>query len=157
MTNRSTTLHIIIVMFLFHSCDRIKNTTQKALNKGGETVGKSATEFIEGVGEGIDQTLALTIRVSDDLSDRGLSTGKYYVSASENGMRNKLTIYLIFENAFDGNIHLKAFDKNGLELGRTSKKISVEKEHATYYDFVFDVRTDLEDKSLILIENNSFN
>ena len=144
-------LSIVIFVSLL-SCNKIKKATKETINKGGETVDKSATEFIEGVGEGIDQTLALQIQISDELVEKGLSTGKYDVHTSENGNNNKLTLYLIFEDNFNETIFIKIMDKNGLEVGRTTMLIESTIGEASYFDFEFDPRTNLESKGIIIIE-----
>ena len=49
---------ILALLALFTlSCDRLKQKTKETINKGGETVGKTATEFLEGVTEGVEKTL----------------------------------------------------------------------------------------------------
>ncbi|WP_346882420.1 hypothetical protein [uncultured Algibacter sp.] len=48
---------ILIFMLLFTSCDKIASKTKETINKSGETVGETATEFFEGVTEGVDKTL----------------------------------------------------------------------------------------------------
>ena len=114
--------------------------------------GKTSTEFIEQVGEGIDKALALEIEVSDELSEKGISTGKYSIDASSPGVNNVFVLYLIFNKDFKQTIKLKAFDKNGLEIGRTSMEVTGNKDEAGYFDFVFDTRTKLDKRGKIIIE-----
>ncbi|MEY8848769.1 hypothetical protein AB9K26_08135 [Psychroserpens sp. XS_ASV72] len=140
------------IVFTFTSCNRIKNKTKETINKGGETVGKSATEFIEGIGEGIEKTLALKIEISEDLKTKGISTGKYYVENSNGGNDNLLTVYIIFEKDFSDTLFVKAYDKEKLEVGRISKEINGKKGEALYIDFEFDKRTILESKGIIQFE-----
>jgi len=134
------------------SCNKIKDKTKNSINKSGETIGKSTTEFIEGVGDGITKTLALDIKVSEDLISKGLETGKYLIETSETGSKNILTLYIIFNKDFDETVFLKAYDKNNLEIGRVNIKISGKKDEAGYYDFVFDERTKLENKGSLILE-----
>ncbi|MCT4643908.1 MAG: hypothetical protein N4A74_02895, partial [Carboxylicivirga sp.] len=71
-------LFVVLTLSLFAvGCNRIKEKTKSVINKGGETVGESATEFFEGVSEGIDKTLQCEIQLSEELSVSGLKTGKY--------------------------------------------------------------------------------
>ncbi len=77
MTSKTCILLLsIIVLF---SCERVKNKTQKTINAGGEAVGQSATEFVEGISEGIDKTLEAKVKLSPNLIKNGLNTGKKLV------------------------------------------------------------------------------
>ncbi len=148
-----TCFSIIATALLFISCEKAKEAAQSALNKGGETVGKSATEFVEGVTEGVDRTLDCDITFSKELKDEGLKNGKYSFSAdSVSGQTNKMTLYIIFNKDFDKKIGVKVFDKKGLETGRTSAALSAKAGEAKYYDFTFDPRTNIEARSKIVIE-----
>jgi len=153
MKNRNIIIIIALLLSIsMLSCGKIKDKTKNTINKSGETIGKSTTEFIEGVGDGINKTLALDIKVSENLISKGLQTGKYLIETSETGNKNILTLYIIFNQDFDETIFLKAYDKNNLEIGRVNIKISGKKDEAGYYDFVFDERTKLENKGSLVIE-----
>ncbi|MFT7051503.1 MAG: hypothetical protein ACJAZK_002114 [Psychroserpens sp.] len=149
----STLRMLILVLFTLVSCERIKNKTQETINAGGEAVGKSATEFVEGVSEGIDKTLEAKIKLSPNLLKSGLSTGKFEITDSPfGGNDNLLTLYLIFDKDFDGILHVKVFDKNGLETGRTKLEVKMNKGSTNYFDFTFDERVEIEARSLIVVE-----
>lgn len=57
----------ILLSALCISCNRISQKAKTTINKTGETVGETATEFFEGVAEGVDKTLECEIVLSDDL------------------------------------------------------------------------------------------
>lgn len=144
---------ITLFALLTISCDRVKNKTKETINKGGETVGKTASEFIEGVTEGVEQILQCEISLSQALMDQGLSTGKFSIEdGAAGGDDNKLTLYIIFDKDFSATLRAKAFDKNGLEIGRVTLDVEGKAGDAGYYDFVFDTRTYIEVKSKITIE-----
>lgn len=135
------------------SCDSVKRKTKQAINKGGETVGKTATEFIEGVTEGVDLTLQCELSLSQDLLDQGLQTGKFSINNDTSGGNdNQVTLYLIFENDFHRVLFAKVFDKNGIEIGRTKLDVEGLAGDAGYFDFIFDKRSYIEVKSKITIE-----
>ncbi|MFZ4400009.1 MAG: hypothetical protein ACOYO1_08255 [Bacteroidales bacterium] len=144
---------LILIISSVLACDRVKDKTKEVINKGGETVGKGATEFIEGVSEGVDKTLKCEIILSERLKTKGLQTGKFSINNdSTSGKNNLLTLYLIFEKNFKETISIKAFDKNGLEIGRVKKAVFGKAGEAKYIDFCFDKRTYIEVKSKINIE-----
>lgn len=143
---------VALMAFLVTSCDGLKEQTKETINKGGETVGKSAAEFIEGVSEGVEKTLQRELTVSEKLVEKGLKTGKYEVKNDSVGENNLLTLYLIFESDFNSSIRLKALDKNGLEIGRSKLDVIANSGDAGYYDFKFDERTYIAVKSLLILE-----
>ena len=147
--------HIILilsVLMLSVSCGRIKEKAKETINKSGETVGKTTTEFFEGVSEGIDKTLQCELSLSSSLMEKGLKTGKFNIENSERGRNNQLTIYLIFDKDFKSLVSAKVFDKNGLEVGRAKIEIEGKTDEAGYFDFTFDKRTYIEVKSKIVLE-----
>jgi hypothetical protein len=139
------------VLFVSLSCTRIKSTAKETLNKGGEVVGKSATEFVEGVTEGVERTLDCSVMISEELTNKGISTGKYFID-NDNGVNNKLTLYVISDKEFKGRLSVKVFDKAELECGRRYVDVSFNAGEARYIDFVFDKRTSIEVRSKITIE-----
>ena len=141
------------ILLLFISCNKISEKTKETINKGGETVGKTATEFFEGISEGVDRALDCEVVLTEKLKNKGLKTGKFsIVNSSLGGENNLLTLYLIFNQDFKATLTAKAFDKKGLEIGRTKTTIEGKKDDAAYFDFKFDKRTYIEVKSKILIE-----
>ena len=52
------------------SCNTIKKKAKETINVGGETVGKGASEFFEGVAEGVDKTSDGLVSINDILSSK---------------------------------------------------------------------------------------
>nr|WP_321235449.1 hypothetical protein [uncultured Psychroserpens sp.] len=147
-------LYILALSFcVLCACQRVKDKTQDTINAGGEAVGKSAAEFVEGISEGIDKSLECKIELSKTLLEKGLKTGKYAIEDSPaGGHDNLLTLYIIFEKDFKDIVYVKVFDKNGLETGRAKLEVEGQKGFADYFDFTFGKRAEIEAKSLILVE-----
>ncbi len=138
--------YVLVSVLLIISCQKAKET----VNKSGEIVGKSATEFIGGVSEGIDKSLECELILSDEIKGK-VSTGKFYIENDSTGQNNKLVIYFIFNEDFDKEVTFKTNDKKGLETGRTKLQIQGKKGETSYFDVIFDVRTEIESKSKIYI------
>lgn len=149
--NRNLILMLMLSISIL-SCNRIANKTKEGINKGGEMVGETATEFFEGVSEGVDKTLECDIILSKDLIKKGLKTGVYDINGMPIGRNNKLTLYIIFEKDFNDIIIAKAFNKNGQEIGRTKITVEGKANDASYFDFEFDKRTDIGFKNKIILE-----
>ena len=141
-----------LALLLILSCNDVKEKAKDTINKGGEAVGETATEFIEGVTEGVDRTLNSKVVLSGALKDQGLTTGKFYIESDSLGRDNKLVIYIITEKDFTGRLTVKVIDKKGLETGRQSLKLNRKAGEAAYHDIIFDDRTDIEVKSSIQID-----
>lgn len=142
----------VVLVLLFMSCNRIANKTKESINRGGEVVGESATEFFDGVSEGVDKTLECKILLSKNLVKKGLKKGIYDVESQSIGNNNKLTLYLIFNKDFEKVLIAKAYNKSGLEIGRAKSTVTGKKGDAGYYDFEFDERTDIGFRNKITIE-----
>ena len=148
-----TTVILLLLIGACISCTRVKNTAKEVLNKSGEAVGSSSSEFIEGITEGVQRTIDCEIILSDKLKEKGIETGKFSVHNDSIGNANNvLALYLIFNKDFEGEIMAKALDKKGLEFGRCKLKLEGTEGDAKFVDFVFDKRTNIEVKSKIYIE-----
>jgi len=144
---------LIIFSLLILSCNKVKETAKETINKGGEAVGKTATEFVEGVTEGVDRTLDCKVELSQNLINNGVKTGKFTIENDSIGNKNnKMVVYFIFDKKIDQELSVKVFDKKGLECGRSKLKIKGVIGEAKYYDIVFDKRTNVETKSIIKFE-----
>jgi len=115
-------------------------------------VGETATEFFDGVSEGVDKTLECKIKLSDSLLNNGLKTGVYNIGKQNHSNNNKLTLYLIFDASFNKEVVAKAYHKSGLEIGRAKATIQGQKGDARYFDFVFNEQTDISFRNTITIE-----
>jgi hypothetical protein len=143
----------LLTIILTSSCYHVEEKAKTVINKTGEVVGKSATEFIEGVTEGVDKTLQCEIVLSQTLKSKGIQAGKFAINNDSSGGRNNiLTLYMIFDQDFKGNVSAKVFDKSGVECGRTLSYIEGVAGNAKYVDFNFDKRTRIGIKSHITIE-----
>ena len=146
---RNTTL--LLASLLLFSCGRVVDGTKDALNKGGELAGSAATEVIEGVTTGVENTWGVDVVLSDDLAARGLVVGKTQVESDSVGIDNKLVIYLATIHAFNDTVHAVAKDEDGREMGRSSIRVDLAEGMAEFHTFKFQSRTDLERKSTVEI------
>lgn len=143
----------IVLIGLVCSCSRANSTAKEAINKSGEIVGKGASEFIEGINEGVDKTFECELMLSPKLVEEGIQTGKFSINNdSMGGYNNVLSVYLIFNKDFKGEIMAKANDSKGLEFGRKKMEVEAKAGDAKHIDFAFDKRTHIEAKSKISIE-----
>ncbi len=148
--NKTLIIAACLLTTLLAGCGKAK----EKINSAGEKVGEGTSEFFQGVAEGVDKTRECKLEMSDALKASGLSYGKYMVQTVAEGgtSNNRVTIYLMFEKDFRGPVNLKVFDPNGLEYGRLRQDIAGNAGEAMFFDFIFDVNTDIEARSRIVME-----
>ena len=140
------------LLFITTSCDWVKSKTKETINKGGETVGKSATEFVVGVSDGVKETLRCDVALSQELTNNGIAMTKHDV-AYDGGERHMyvVTLYLILNQPFDASLQATAYDSDRREIGRSTMKVQQKAGDAGYFEFTFDKRSDIGAKSKIEI------
>lgn len=134
------------------SCNRVSETSKEVINKTGETVGKGVSEFAKGVEEGVNKSYECKLEVSEPLSKLGLRTSKFRINKITNTNKNTLSVYCMFVADFKQTVLVKVIDANGNEYGRVKQSIQMLKGEAQFFDFVFDDKVDIEDKSTFIID-----
>lgn len=146
--NRAVLLVLTAAML---GCGRVVDGTKDVLNKGGELAGSAATEVIEGITTGIEDTWGLEVLLSDELKARGLSVGKTQVESDGAGKDNLLVVYLSAERTFKDTLRAIAVDEEGREMGRSMLVLDLPAGGADHHVFKFQTRTDLERKSRVMV------
>lgn len=134
------------------SCDWAKDKTKKTVNKAGEIVGKTGSEFGDGVYRGVKKTFENDVKISDELKAKGLEFGEVIINSTDSTTNNVLTSYIIFNDNFDQEIMIKVFNENGKEYGRLKEKLNGEKGNSKHRDFIFDKHMNIGVKGNITIE-----
>lgn len=137
---------------IFSSCNWAKQKTKETVNKTGEVVAKTGSEFVNGVSKDIEQTFQNEVVVSDELKAQGLKTGKIVIVGTDSTTDNILSVYFMFDKDFERNVSIKVISTEGQEYGRKTILVKGLKNEAGYYDFVFDKRTNIDSKGKLLID-----
>ena len=93
----------------------------------------------------------MALQLSEELANAGVKLGAHTISSTEEGNDNKLSIYFIFEKDFQKTVVIKVLNKQQVEVGRIKQEVKGKKDEATYIDFVFDPRTNIDPKYTILV------
>jgi hypothetical protein len=142
----------LFLTIIFTSCNWAKQKTKDTVNKTGEVVAKTGSEFVNGVSKGIEKTFQNDVVLSGDLQKQGLKTGKIIIHGTDSTADNILSAYFIFDKNLDQNITVKVISNEGQEYGRVTQHITGQKGDAKYFDFVFDKRTNIASKGKLLFE-----
>ncbi|MES2519972.1 MAG: hypothetical protein V4585_17785 [Bacteroidota bacterium] len=135
----------LALSIIFSSCDRLSNSTEK--------IGETAGDMVKGIETGVKKARAINVSYTESLSTKGITNGKVTLKNDKDGGTDKLlSIYLIFSKRFKGKVLAKAYDNQGLEMGRSSVKIDAHDGDAGFYDFRFDKRTNIDRDGKIVLE-----
>jgi hypothetical protein len=143
---------VIILTLGLASCSWAKQKAKESVNKTGEVVAKTGSEFVNGVSKGIEKDFQNEVGFSDRLKKQGLKSGKIIIHGTDTSTDNILTTYLIFDDNLDENITIKVISEEGQEYGRVTQHITGLKGEAKYFDFIFDRRTNIDGRGKLLFE-----
>ena len=138
-----------LACIILGSCNWAGEKTKNALNKGGELAGSAATEVIEGVTTGVEDSWSVDVRLSEALKEKGLTLGKTTLESDASGRDNKLIVYLSSERAVADTVMAIAYDQDGAEMGRTTIAINMSAGSGDFHVLQFQAYTDLERKSRV--------
>jgi hypothetical protein len=145
-------LIILSTTLFFASCNWAKQKTKDTINKTGEVVAKTGSEFADGLQKGVEKTFENEVAISADLSKAGFQTGKIIINGTDSTTDNILTAYIIFNENIDKSIIVKVFEDAGKEYGRATYKLIGKKNESKYIDIVFDNRTNIDGKGKLVFE-----
>lgn len=131
------------------ACDRAGEAAKNTINKGGEVAGQAASEFLKGAKEGVEETLSMPVVLDASLDGKGLGVGKTEASGGEG--YHTLNVYLIFDRDLSDSLVAKAYDADGLEMGRARFSVNGKAGDASWHTIEFPEQTDLEAKGKVVI------
>ncbi len=148
---KTVSLFLLLALFSI-SCNWAKEKAKETVNKTGEIVAKTGSEFVNGVDKGVQKTFSNQLQLSDALIKAGIKTGRNNISSSDSATDNIISVYLMFENDFNQKIIVKVVDENNLEYGRVTQMVIGKKGEGKYFEFTFDKRTNIDSKGKIIFE-----
>lgn len=143
--------YIIYTLLITGITACMPSNPKEKINKGGEVVGEAVGEFMSGVGSGVEKAFDPKIELSESFKEKGLKVGEMQLSGSE-GTDNLLSVYLIFDKDFKDDIMIKAYNENNKEMGRSKLAVEAKKGDASFHDFKFDQRTNIDNNSKLVFE-----
>jgi len=138
-----------LLFFVLSACNWAGEKTRNVLNKGGELAGSAATEVIEGVATGVEDTWSVDVRLSEDLKTQGVMLGKTSFENDSAGRTNTLIVYLSSDRAIADTLTAVAFDQAGAEMGRTTVPLVIDAGNGDFHLLHFQTYTDLERKGRV--------
>lgn len=121
------------VPLLLLACGRKDESLAK---RTGSTVGETITDFASGVGRGVDTKMKVSVDLSPELVNRGLSktvARSFGIGSTDEGF----SVYIISKQKFAGTLVARALDTGGEEIGRSKVAVSFGADDARYVTFRF--------------------
>ena len=113
----------------------------KVADEAGQVVGQHLTDFTKGIGKGIDQKMMVEVAVKPEVYALGL-TNTFAKSLGLDEHKKGFTVYFIASQNISNTLVARAFNAEGLEIGRTRKQVVMQKDDASYVVFEFDSNMD---------------
>lgn len=131
---------VTAVLFLV-SCGSREGSDKSVAQQAGDQVGRSVTDFARGVGHGVDKQLEVSVELSEELANLGLSktvakVAPYSVPPTP-GKDKVLSVYLISQKPFAGQLLARGLNAEGQEIGRATADVTLAADDARYVTFAF--------------------
>lgn len=151
-------LLFLVLLASLTACDRVKDVAKTTVRKTGEVVGTSATVLADGVATGAGRA-AMHAELSAGLRERGLQLGQLTTGeapAPDAGNAapapKRLTLYIVFNQAFADTVMVKLFNSEKQEYGRRRLYLAGRRDEARPVDVDFDPRTGFELGTRVVVE-----
>lgn len=122
----------------------LKGVGEGLKEKGKESaqaLGEGVGEVLKGAAQGLEKSLhEVEVSAPPELKKRGVKVERAQRN-SDAAKGDGVTVYMIFEREYGGNLALRALDASGNEIGRAVVEVYRNPGEASYVDFFFDQRT----------------
>jgi hypothetical protein len=145
-------VYLTLAVMVSGLCACSGSTVKEGIQKAGDAAGQAAGEFAESAAHGIEKSFELNPILDPGLQAKGVALGSYDVSSDSTGSDNVLTLYIIFNEAFQGGMTAKVFDHSQLEMGRCAVTVAAAKGEAKYIDFRFDPHANIDSDTKVTLE-----
>ena len=141
---------LLAVLLAIPGCGK-KNEDESGAKRAGNKVGETITDFASGIGKGIDKQMVVNVELSDGLKQRGITKNTAKALGMDHPNAKGITVYFGSKDPFKGKLSAKAFNKEGVEIGRSMVDVEFTADDAKYVTFTFDneMDTQLVDKYLV--------
>jgi hypothetical protein len=109
--------------------------------QSAQALGEGVGEVLKGAAQGLEKSLhEVKIDAPAELAKKGVKVERAQ-RQDDPAKGEGVTVYMIFEREYGGNLALKAIDASGNEVGRAVVEVFRNRGDAAYVDFIFDQRT----------------
>lgn len=128
-------IFVVSLVLALSACGEDRSLSQKA----GSAISGTATDFVAGLGEGVDKRMALKLDVDPTLAANGMTV----TLGKSRGMGSKdASVYVVATRPYKGAFLSRALDESGTEIGRSRVDVEFTADDAKYVNFVFNEEMD---------------
>ncbi len=126
---------LVAVMLALSACGEDRSLSQKA----GSAISGTATDFVAGLGEGVDKRMSLKLDVDASVTNSGMTV----TLGKSRGMGSKdASVYVVTTKPYKGVFMARALDEAGTEIGRSRVDVDFTADDAQYVNFTFNEEMD---------------
>ncbi len=128
-------IFVVSLVLALSACGEDRSLSQKA----GSAISGTATDFVAGLGEGVDKRMALKLDVDPSVAASGMTV----TLGKSRGMGSKdASVYVVATRPYTGAFLARALDESGTEIGRSRVDVEFTADDAKYVNFVFNEEMD---------------
>lgn len=132
MKNR---MYLVLAVLALGACGEDRSMSQKA----GSAISGTATDFVAGLGEGVDKRMSLKLDVAPEVASNGMTV----TLGKSRGMGSKdASVYVVATKPYKGAFLARALDQSGAEIGRSRVEVDFPADDAQYVNFTFNEEMD---------------
>ena len=132
MNNR---MYLVLAVLALSACGEDRSISQKA----GSAISGTATDFVAGLGEGVDKRMSLKLDVAPEIVSNGMTV----TLGKSRGMGSKdASVYVVATKPYKGAFLVRALDESGAEIGRSRVEVDFPADDAQYVNFTFNEEMD---------------
>ena len=126
---------LVAVVLALSACGDDSSLSQKA----GSAISGTATDFVAGLGEGVDKRMSLKLDVDPAIAANGMTV----TLGKSRGMGSKdAAVYVVATKPYKGALMARALDESGAEIGRSRVEVDFPADDAQYVNFTFNEEMD---------------
>ncbi len=128
-------IFLVAVVLALSACGDDSSLSQKA----GSAISGTATDFVAGLGEGVDKRMSLKLDVDPAIAANGMTV----TLGKSRGMGSKdAAVYVVATKPYKGALMARALDESGTEIGRSRVEVDFPADDAQYVNFTFNEEMD---------------
>lgn len=132
MNNR---MYLVLAVLALSACGEDRSISQKA----GSAISGTATDFVAGLGEGVDKRMSLKLDVAPEIVSNGMTV----TLGKSRGMGSKdASVYVVATKPYKGAFLARALDESDAEIGRSRVEVDFPADDAQYVNFTFNEEMD---------------
>ena len=139
---KKSTVLMLAALILAYAAGCGKDENGGIVKKTGSKVGETVTDFVTGIGKGVDKQLKIKVKLDDSLQSIGVKTTVANSAGTDKDGRHIINVYFTTVQPLNAELTANAFNSDNQEIGRSTVKVDFKADDAKYVTFDFDKAMD---------------